>query len=138
MILPLNFPTTPDVEDPHDASVVSLAEMKHWEMAPANAGILSKAGINFALTSSNLKSRADFFANLRKAIDNGLDEKVALAALTSTPATMMKVENLVGSLKTGMLANFLITSDNLFKDGNVIYENWVKGKRYVFVEHERK
>ncbi|MDH4460583.1 MAG: amidohydrolase family protein [Flectobacillus sp.] len=131
LILPLNFPTTPDVEDPQDASIVSLAEMKHWEMAPANAGILSKAGINFALTSSNLKSKADFFANLRKAIENGLDEKVALAALTSTPASMMKVDNLVGSLKTGMLANFLITSDNLFKDGNVIYENWVKGKRFV-------
>jgi imidazolonepropionase-like amidohydrolase len=131
LILPLNYPVTPDVEDPFDEKNVSLAEMKHWEMAPANAGILSKAGINFVLTSSNLKSRSDFMANLRKAIENGLDEKTALAALTSTPASMMKVDNLVGSLKTGMLANFLITSDNLFKDGNVIYENWVKGKRYV-------
>jgi imidazolonepropionase-like amidohydrolase len=131
LILPLNYPVTPDVEDPFDEKNVSLAEMKHWEMAPANAGILSKAGINFALTSSNLKSRSDFMANLRKAIENGLDEKTALAALTSTPASMMKVDNLVGSLKVGMLANFLITSDNLFKDGNVIYENWVKGKRFV-------
>ncbi len=131
LILPLNYPVTPDVEDPFDEKNVSLSEMKHWEMAPANAGILSKAGINFALTSSNLKSRGDFMANLRKAIENGLDEKTALAALTSTPASMMKVDNLVGSLKSGMLANFLITSDNLFKDGNVIYENWIKGKRYV-------
>ena len=131
LILPLNFPVTPDVEDPFDEKIVLLTDMKHWEMAPANAGILSKAGINFALTTSNLKSKADFMANLRKAIENGLDEKVALAALTSTPASMMKVDNLVGSLKTGMLANFLITSDNLFKDGNIIYENWVKGKRYV-------
>jgi imidazolonepropionase-like amidohydrolase len=122
LILPLNYPVTPDVEDPFDEKNVSLAEMKHWEMAPANAGILSKAGINFALTS---------MANLRKAIENGLDEKTALASLTSTPASMMKVDNLVGSLKVGMLANFLITSDNLFKDGNVIYENWVKGKRFV-------
>ena len=131
LILPLNFPITPDVEDPFDERVVLLADMKHWEMAPANAGMLSKAGINFALTTSNLKSKADFMTNLRKAIDNGLDEKVALAALTSTPASMMKVDNLVGSLKVGMLANFLITSDNIFKDGSVIYENWVKGKRYV-------
>jgi imidazolonepropionase-like amidohydrolase len=130
-ILPINYPVTPDVEDPFDEKNVSLAEMKHWEMASANAGILSKAGINFAFTTSNLKSKGDFMANLRKAIENGLDEKTALAALTSTPASMMKVENLVGSLKAGMLANFLITSDNLFKDGNVIYENWVKGKRFV-------
>jgi imidazolonepropionase-like amidohydrolase len=133
-ILPLNYPITPDVEDPYDASIVSLSEMKHWEMAPANAGILAKAGINFALTSANLKSKNDFMTNLRKAIENGLDEKTALAALTSTPAQMMKVDNMVGALKTGMLANFLITSDNIFKDGNVIYENWVKGKRYILAD----
>ena len=131
LILPINYPITPDVEDPFDEKIVLLADMKHWEMAPANAGILAKAGINFALTTSNLKSKSDFMANLRKAIENGLDEKTALAALTSTPASMMKVDNLVGSLKSGMLANFLITSDNIFKEGNVIYENWIKGKRYV-------
>ena len=131
LILPINYPITPDVEDPFDEKIVSLSDMKHWEMAPANAGILAKAGINFALTTSNLKSKSDFMTNLRKAIENGLDEKTALAALTSTPASMMKVENLVGSLKAGMFANFLITSDNIFKDGNIIYENWIKGKRYV-------
>ena len=131
LIIPVNYPITPDVEDPNDERVVSLAEMKHWEMASSNASILSKAGINFALTTSNLKSKGDFMANLRKAIEMGLTEKAALAALTSTPAAMMKVDNMVGSLKSGMLANFLITSDNIFKDGNIIYENWVKGKRYV-------
>jgi len=134
LILPLNFPLTPDVEDPFDERVVLLTDMKHWEMAPANAGILSKAGINFSLTTANLKAKSDFMANLRKAIENGLDEKTALAALTSTPASMMKVDNLVGSIKTGMLANFLITSDNVFKEGNVIYENWIKGKRYVLAD----
>ncbi len=131
LIIPVNYPVTPDVEDPNDERVVTLAEMKHWEMASSNASILSKAGINFALTSSNLKSKGDFMANLRKAIEMGLTEKAALSALTSTPAAMMRVDNMVGSLKSGMLANFLITSDNIFKDGNIIYENWVKGKRYI-------
>jgi imidazolonepropionase-like amidohydrolase len=131
LIIPVNYPITPDVEDPNDERVVSLAEMKHWEMASSNASILSKAGINFALTTSNLKSKGDFMGNLRKALEMGLTEKAALAALTSTPAQLMKVDNMISSLKTGMLANFLITSDNIFKEGNIIYENWVKGKRYV-------
>jgi imidazolonepropionase-like amidohydrolase len=131
LIIPVNYPVTPDVEDPNDERVVSLAEMKHWEMASSNAALLSKVGINFAFTTSNLKSKGDFMANLRKAIEMGLSEKTALSALTSTPAQLMKVDNMVGSLKAGMLANFLITSDNIFKDGNVIYENWVKGKGYV-------
>jgi hypothetical protein len=38
---------------------------------------------------------------------------------------------MVGSLKKGMLANFIITSENLFSKDNVIYENWIQGKRYI-------
>ncbi|HLO38846.1 MAG TPA: hypothetical protein VK173_10150, partial [Lacibacter sp.] len=44
-ILPLNYPAAMDIEDPHDARFVSLSDMKHWEMAPANAAMFEKAGI---------------------------------------------------------------------------------------------
>ena len=33
-IVPVNFPQAMDVEDPDDARFVSLADMKHWELAP--------------------------------------------------------------------------------------------------------
>ncbi len=131
LILPLNFPAAYDVEDPFDAAMVTLTEMKHWEMAPANAGILAKGGINFAFTSAGLKTKADFWTNIRKAIEYGLPENKALEAITSTPAKLLKVDNMVGSLKKGMIANFIITSENLFSKDNVIYENWIQGKRYI-------
>lgn len=134
LIVPLKFPTAFDVEDPWDAANVSLSEMKHWEMAPANAGLVAKAGIVFALSSSGLANKADFWANLRKAIEYGLSEADALKALTTTPAMLIKCEDKVGSLKPGTLANFLITSDNLFKADNVLYENWVKGKRHILTD----
>ena len=35
-IIPLNFPAAYDVEDAYDAANISLTELKHWEMAPAN------------------------------------------------------------------------------------------------------
>lgn len=131
LILPLNFPTAYDVEDPFDAAQVSLTEMKHWEMAPFNAGYVAKAGINFALTTNALRNKTEFWTNLRKAIENGLPESKALEALTSMPAKLLKVDNILGSLKKGMIANFIITSDNLFSKDNVIYENWIQGKRYI-------
>ncbi|WP_064197086.1 MULTISPECIES: amidohydrolase family protein [Emticicia] len=131
LIIPLSFPTAYDVEDPFDAAMVSLTEMKHWEMAPANASILSRAGVNFAFTTNGLRNKTEFWNNLRKAIEHGLPENKALEALTSTPAKLLKIDNMVGSLKKGMLANFIITSDNLFSKDNVIYENWVQGKRYI-------
>jgi imidazolonepropionase-like amidohydrolase len=131
LIVPLNFPSAYEVEDPFDAAMVSLTEMKHWEMAPANATALAKAGINFAFTSAGLKTKADFWTNIRKAIEYGLPESKALEAITSTPAKLLKVDNMVGSLKKGMIANFIITSDNIFNKDNVIYENWIQGKRYI-------
>ena len=131
LIVPLNFPTPYDVEDAWDADNVSLAELKHWEMAPMNAGRLAAANINFALTASGLKNKADFWPNLRKAIENGLPEQKALEALTTVPATLIRAENEVGTLQKGRLANFIITSGNLFSADNVIFENWMRGKQYI-------
>lgn len=127
-ILPLRFPKSLKVEDPLDADMVSLAQMKHWELAATNPARLEKAGVNFALTAAGNPA---FWKNLKKAIKMGLSEKMALKALTYNPAQLMKMEGEVGSLKKGMYANFIITSDNLFKGKNSIYENWIQGKRYA-------
>ena len=134
LIIPIEFPNTFDVEDPFDARNVSLKEMKHWELAPANASFLANAGINFAITSSNLKKKEDFWANIRKAIEMGLPESKALEALTTTPAKLLQIDNQVGSLKKGLLANFLITSSQIFEKENILYENWIQGKQYVINE----
>ncbi|OIR07594.1 D-hydantoinase [mine drainage metagenome] len=130
-ILPLNFPLAMDVEDPNDARFVSLAAMKHWELAPTNAAALEKANIPFALTASELRDTKQFFTNLRKAIEFGLSENKALDALTKTPATLLNIYDKVGSLEVGKLANFLITSGPIFDEKTVIFNNWVQGQKYV-------
>ncbi|MGN8039091.1 amidohydrolase family protein [Chitinophaga sp. 22321] len=130
-ILPLNFPGAIDMEDPGDARFVSLAEMKHWEMAPAEPAAFEKANIPFCLTAVDLKDVKQFMANVRKAITYGLSEQKALEALTKTPATLLKAYDKVGSLEAGKLANFLITSGPLFSEKTILYQNWVQGNRYV-------
>lgn len=134
IILPLSFPAAMDVEDPNDARIVALADMKHWEMAPSQPAMVEKAGISFALTSAGLASANDFLTNLRKAIQNGLTEKAALEALTKNPATWVNVYDKVGSLEAGKLANFFITNSNIFKDSSSIFQNWVQGQRYIIKE----
>src|ERR1051326_6002814 len=130
-ILPLKFPAPYDVEDPYDAALVSYTDMKHWEMAPLNPCAFEKNFISFALTTDGLKEKREFWKNLRKAIEYGLSEKTALIALTVTPAEMLGMQDKIGSLKKGMIANFLITSGNIFDEKNSIYENWVQGEQYV-------
>lgn len=129
-IIPLDYPQAQDVEDPADARFVSVADMKHWEMAPANAAFLEKAGVPFCLTTSDLRTPSLFWPALRKAIEYGLSEKLALEALTRTPATLLGVYDKVGSLEPGKLANFLITSGPLFGEKTTIYTNWIQGIRY--------
>ncbi|RZK55333.1 MAG: amidohydrolase, partial [Pedobacter sp.] len=131
LIIPVNFPKAFDVEDPTEARNLSLAQLKGWELAPTNPSVLEKAGVKFALTTSGLDAPSAFWASVQQAIAAGLTEKQALMSVTEIPAAMLGISDKVGSIEKGKLANFLITSDNLFKTGNIIYENWVQGKRFV-------
>jgi len=130
LIIPITFPKTPDVEDPFDAELVSLADMKHWELAPANAAMLERENIRFAITSAGLENKADFLKHLRRALTYGLSEKTALASITTVPADMMGITAETGTLEKGKLANFIITSGNIFQEETIIYQNWIHGKRY--------
>lgn len=129
-ILPLNFPVAFDIEDPYDAQQVQLADLKHWELAPSNPARLAAAEIPFALTLANLKDKKDFWKNLRKAIKAGLRKEDALKALTLTPAQLIHTEKTVGSLEIGKLANFLVTTGDIFEEKTLILQNWVHGKPY--------
>lgn len=133
-IVPLNYPQAQDVEDPNDARFVSLADLKHWEMAPTNAGAFEKAAIPFCLTTADLRDVKTFFSNLRTAFNYGLTETAALNALTKTPATVLGIYDQVGSLEAGKWANFLITSGSIFNEKTTIWQNWIQGSKYTIKE----
>ncbi len=132
LIVPVDFPAAPDVEDPLTADEVSLEELKHWELAPYNLRVLAEQGIPFAITSSGADS--DFWDNLRTAVENGLPASAAIEALTRVPAQFLGVDHLVGQLAPSTLANFLISSGELLEEDSVILENWIAGQRFVLNE----
>lgn len=134
LVVPLNFPEADEVSDPLEANSVSLSQLKHWEMAPANLALLAKENIPFSITTSGLKKQTDFWKNLRKAMTYGLTEEQALHALTLAPAKFLKVEDKLGTLEKGKLANFLITDQPIFEKDASILENWIQGNRYVLEE----
>ncbi|MCX6331278.1 MAG: amidohydrolase family protein [Bacteroidetes bacterium] len=137
-ILGVDFPIAMDVEDPTDARFVSLADMKHWELAPTNLSAFEKANIVFSITSGDMKDSKQFLANVKKAIQYGLSESKALEALTKTPATQLGVYDQVGSIETGKWANFIITTEPVFSSNAKIIENWVQGNKYEVNEGEWK
>ena len=48
---------------------------------------------------------------------------------------MLNVTDKLGKLKTGMIANFIITSGNLFDEKTIVYENWIQGNAYKINDH---
>ena len=64
----------------------------------------------------------------------GLPVADALKALTTTPAAMIGASDLLGAVKKNMIANLLITSGDIFNDECVVYENWVQGVPYRFID----
>ena len=130
-ILPLDFPKAYDVEDPYDARQVTLAQLKHWEMAPSNPARLAKAGIPFVFTAHGLDKPAQFIPHLRKAVQYGLDKTDALKALTLTPAELLRATEQLGSLQKGKLANFIVTDGDLLEPKTKLLQTWVKGKAYT-------
>ncbi|MBD0287762.1 MAG: amidohydrolase family protein, partial [Flavisolibacter sp.] len=129
-ILSLNYPLAQDVEDPNDARLISLSDLKHWEMAPTNPAALEKAGVPFCLTTADLRDVKTFLTDLRTAFNFGLTETTALNALTRVPATTLGIYDQVGSLDAGKWANFLITSGPIFDEHTTIFQNWIQGEKY--------
>ncbi|MCZ6834410.1 MAG: amidohydrolase family protein [Planctomycetota bacterium] len=129
-IVPLNFPKAPEVKDVAAAEQVSLRELTTWEQAPTNPRRLIRAGVQVALTTNDLENRKDFLGNLRKAIKHDLTEDEALASLTTTPAAMLGIENVLGTLEADKVANFVVVEGSIFEKDSKIRETWINGRRH--------
>jgi len=128
LIIPVNFPKPYDLTDPFISRYITLGQLKHWEMAPYNPFLLESKQIEFSFTSDGLEAKKEFLTNIKKAVKHGLSKETALKALTENPATFLNVNNLVGTLEKGKLANFIVVKGDLFEEG-VIIENWIQGHK---------
>jgi len=138
LIVPVNFPKTPDVNTLASRSDISYGTLRYWYFAPFNPFLLDSAKIEFSFTSYGLKTKKEFLPNIRKSIYHGLPENVALDALTIRPAKLLKVDKLVGTIEKGKLANFFVSSGNIFNDSTEIEHSIVNGERTFFIKENIK
>ncbi len=96
--------------------------VKEFEM---QAAAMAKANIAFGFSTLEAKPK-DIKANLIRMIKAGLTTDQALAALTTTPAEMLGLNKVAGSIEPGKIANLVVADAPYFdEDANV---------RYVFVD----
>jgi imidazolonepropionase-like amidohydrolase len=130
LIVPLAFPDAPNVANPEAASNASLADLRHWYLAPTNPAQLAANNIPFALTADGLSSLNQFFPNLRVAVARGLAPDKALAALTTVPAQWLGIERTHGTIAVGKAANLVVSEGDLFTEEGAIRDVWVQGTRF--------
>lgn len=95
------------------------------QMHEEQAAMLTKAGLAFGFSTLNAKAK-DVRPNLGRMIKAGLTEDQALAALTTTPAQMLGLSDIMGTVEKGKIANLVVTDQPYFAEGSNI--------RYVFVD----
>ncbi len=131
LIIPVNFPKAPDVSSLERELHLNLQQLRHWDFAPENPGLLAKENIDFVLTTAHLKSKTEFLKKVRTAVQRGLSAETALEALTTRPAQWLGMSHLLGTLEKGKLANFVVTDGDAFDSKTRILDTWVAGERFV-------
>lgn len=133
ILLPLNFPKAPALDGPSDPNV-DLEDLRHWDAAPSNPKKVLDAGLDVAFTSFGLDDPKKLYANLARAMQRGLTADQALAALTTAPAKFLGVQDRVGTVEVGKLANLVVVDGDLFVEKPKIREVWVEGDRFEVKE----
>lgn len=79
-----------------------------WDLRLENAGELAAAGVNICLTADTGSHTCYLPYEAGILVAYGLDEKLALEALTINPARLLAVDHLVGSLEVGKDADIAV------------------------------
>lgn len=116
-----------DDKEEEDPLKAKMEERRAASMAQytSQAAMMAKAGVSFGFSSMDVKAK-DVRGNLTRMIEAGLTVDQALAALTTTPAQMLGVSEMMGTVELGKIANLVISDKPYFEEGANV--------RYVFVD----
>ena len=133
-LVSLNWPKAAPNGDPE--AEMSLATLRLWDRAPTTPAALSGAGVRFAFTSGGLSNPAEILTNARRAVAHGLSKDAAIRAFTLDAARILGVDDRMGSIETGKLANLVVASGDLFEDGVRVEAVFVDGDKFDVAAEE--
>ena len=138
ILVNLNWPVADPDADPE--AQVPLRTLRMRDRAPAGPAALAAAGVRFAFYRGESagsgggppgrrgggRAGGDLAA-VRQAVERGLGREAALTALTLAPAEIFGMEDRVGTLQSGRIANLVIADEDIFEEGATIETVFVDG-----------
>jgi imidazolonepropionase-like amidohydrolase len=93
-----------------------------------NPGLLAKAGVKIAFSSSSSSVAKDLPYHAAKAAAFGLDKGEALRAVTINPAEIFGVADRMGSLEKGKAADIVLADNDILEMRTNIVKVWIDGR----------
>jgi len=144
LLLSLDIPESVKEEEKDSTAVVDQAMeamLKRKKEAIADyqnqAKFMSDNNINFSFSYFDVKPK-DIHKKLGIIVESGLERDKVLAALTTTPAQMLGIDKVAGSLEKGKLGNVILSDKELFTKESNIRFMVVEGTTYEYEKKEKK
>ena len=135
VLVDVDWPEAQRGADPEQEE--ELAALRRRAYAPTTPAALEQAGVTWAFYSGGVGSPSQFMEKVREAIGHGLSEDAALRALTVSPARIYGVDQVLGTVETGKLANLVVTNGPIFDEDTEIRMVFVDGKKFEEVRENR-
>lgn len=129
VLLSMDFPKRTAAASP-DADPESLEILRLRAETPKDPARLAQAGVKFGFLSGTLKSINDFFANAGKTVQNGLPRDAAIRAMTLSTAEILGVDDRLGSIEPGKIANVTVVRGDLLGKDRFVSQVFVDGKLF--------
>ncbi len=128
VLVNLDWPTFDPDGDPQTEE--SLQVLRYRDRAPTVPAALEAAGVRFAFYSGDISRPDELLDNARLAVRAGLSKAAALRALTLGAAEIFSVDDRLGSIEVGKIANIALADGDLFDAGTHIRTVIVDGRRF--------
>ena len=129
VLVSLKWPVRAPDTNPEDIDSFRTLDLR--DRAPSTPAQLANAGVRFAFYSDGLDQPRDLQKAVKKAMDAGLSRQDAVRALTLAPAQIYGVEDRIGSIEKGKIANLVLTRGELFDDATKVEMVFIDGRRYL-------
>lgn len=129
VLLSLNFPRR-TAAPAADAEPEPLSLLRARVQAPKTPSELQRAGVRFAFQAGGA-AYTEFLPNLRRAVAGGLAADAALRAVTLGSAELLGVNDRLGSLEVGKIANLTVANGDLMANETRVTHVFVDGRPTV-------
>nr|PZN56588.1 MAG: amidohydrolase [Bacteroidota bacterium] len=143
VFLSLDLPEDPAEEEKAKADSLSNPELKALvkrrsefiQKMTAQAAAFDSAGIKFGFSAMDTKY-SELHKNLRRMVEAGLNPESALAALTINAAQILGVDDRLGTIEKGKIANVALFNKPMFDKDAKVMTMFVDGALYTCFEKD--